>query len=46
MVWQYSECDQELGKAFASVITSELQVALKNKDVKILNGKGFVEVIV
>ena len=45
VVWQYSECDQELGKAFASVITSELQVALKNKDVKILNGKGFVEVI-
>ena len=34
-----------MGKAFASVITSELQVALKNKDVKILNGKGFVEVI-
>ena len=45
VVWQYSECDQELGKAFASVITSELQIALKNKDVKILNGKGFVEVI-
>ena len=45
VVWQYSECDQELGKAFASVITSELQVALKNKEVKILNGKGFVEVI-
>ena len=45
VVWQYSECDQELGKAFASVITSELQVALKNKDVKILNGKGFVEVV-
>ena len=45
VVWQYSECDQELGKAFASVINSELQVALKNKDVKILNGKGFVEVI-
>ena len=45
MVRQYSECAQELGKAFASVITSELQVALKNKDVKILNGKGFVEVI-
>ena len=45
IVWQYSECDQELGKAFASVITSELQVALKNKEVKILNGKGFVEVI-
>ena len=31
VVWQYSECDQELGKAFASVITSELQVALKKK---------------
>ena len=45
VVWQYSECDQELGKAFASVITSELQIALKNKEVKILNGKGFVEVI-
>jgi len=45
IVWQYSECDQELGKAFASVITSELQVALKNKEVKIINGKGFVEVI-
>ena len=45
VVWQYSECDQELGKAFASVITSELQIALKNKDVKIMNGKGFVEVI-
>ena len=44
VVWQYSECDQELGKAFASVITSELQVALKKHDVKILNGKGYVEV--
>ena len=45
VVWQYSECDQELGKAFASVITTELQIALKNKEVKILNGKGFVEVM-
>ena len=45
VVWQYSECDQELGKEFASVITSELQIALKNKAVKIMNGKGFVEVM-
>ena len=43
-VWQYSECDQELGKEFASVITSELKILLKNRfDVKIVNGKGFVE---
>ena len=44
VVWQYSECDQELGKAFASVITSELKIELKNENVKVTNGKGYVEV--
>ena len=45
IVWQYSDCDQELGKSFASVITSELECSLKRLDLKIINGKGYVEVI-
>ena len=45
IVWQYSDCDQELGKSFASIITSELECSLKRLDLKIINGKGYVEVI-
>ena len=45
IVWQYSDCDQELGKSFASVITNELECSVKNLNLKIINGKGYVEVI-
>ena len=44
IVWQYSECDQELGKNFASVLTSELEYSVKNLNLKVVNGKGYVEV--
>ena len=45
IVWQYSDCDQELGKSFASVITNELECSVKKLNLKIVNGKGYVEVI-
>ena len=45
MVWQYRDCDQELGKSFATVITSELECSVKKLNLKVINGKGYVEVI-
>ena len=45
IVWQYSDCDKELGKSFASVITNELECSVKKLNLKIVNGKGYVEVI-
>ena len=44
VVWQYSECDPELGKSFANVITLDLENCLINLNLKIVNGKGYVEV--
>ncbi len=45
VVWQYRDCDQELGKSFATVITSELECSVKKLNLKVINGKGYVEVI-
>jgi len=45
IVWQYSDCDQELGKAFASAITNELEKFVKKLNLKVVNGKGYVEII-
>ena len=45
VVWQYRDCDQELGKSFATVITSELECSIKKMNLKVINGKGYVEVI-
>lgn len=44
VVWQYRDCDPELGKSFAQVITLELENALKTYPVDVINGKGYVEV--
>ena len=45
VVWYYTDCDQELGKSFASVMSSELESLVKEYNLKIVNGKGFIEVI-
>ena len=45
IVWQYSDCDQELGKAFANVITNDLEKFVKKLNLKIVNGKGYLEII-
>jgi trehalose 6-phosphate synthase/phosphatase len=44
VVWQYRDCDPELGKSFASVITLDLENSLRNLNLNIINGKGYVEV--
>jgi trehalose 6-phosphate synthase/phosphatase len=45
IVWQYTDCDQELGKQFASALTSELENIILKYNLKILNGKGYIEII-
>ena len=45
IVWNYCDCEQELGKSFASVIITELEYSVKNLNLKVINGKGYVEVI-
>jgi len=44
VVWQYRDCDPELGKSFANVITLDLESILRNLNLNIINGKGYVEV--
>ena len=45
IVWQYSDCDQELGKAFANIISNELEKFTKKLNLKVVNGKGYLEII-
>ena len=45
IVWQYTDCDQELGKQFISAMTSELDKIVDKYNLKIVNGKGFLEII-
>ena len=45
IVWQYTDCDQELGKQFVSALTSELDNIVDKYNLKIVNGKGFMEII-
>ena len=45
IVWQYTDCDQELGKQYASAMTSELENIIKRYCLKIVNGKGYLEII-
>ena len=45
VVWYYTDCDLELGKSFASILSSELECLVKEYNLKIVNGKGFIEVI-
>ena len=45
IVWQYTDCDQELGKQFVSSLTSELDKIIDKYNLKIVNGKGFMEII-
>ena len=45
IVWQYTDCDQELGKQFVSAMSSELDNLIHKYNLKIVNGKGFMEII-
>ena len=45
IVWQYTDCDLELGKQFVSSMSSELENLVKKYNLKIVNGKGFMEII-
>jgi trehalose 6-phosphate synthase/phosphatase len=42
VVWQYRDCDIELGKAFSKIITLDLESTFRH--LNIINGKGYVEV--
>ena len=44
VVWQYRDCDPELGKSYAQVITDDFQHSLRNLKLHVINGKGYVEV--
>ena len=45
IVWQYTECDLELVKQFCAAMSSELDNLVKKYNLKIVNGKGFMEII-
>ena len=45
VVWYYTDFDQELGKNLASILTSELYNIINDYNLKIVNGKGYIEVI-
>ena len=45
VVWYYSDYVQQLGKNLASLINSELQSLIYEYNLKIINGKGYIEVI-
>ena len=45
VVWYYTDCDQELGKNLGTILTSELGNIINEYNLKIVNGKGFIEVI-
>ena len=45
IVWQYTDCDQELGKQFVAAMNSELDNIITKYNLKIVNGKGFMEII-
>ena len=45
VMWNYADCDQELGKQLASIISSELFNLVNEYNLKIVNGKGFIEII-
>ena len=45
IVWQYTDCDQELGKQYASALTSELSNLITKYNLKVVNGKGYIEII-
>jgi trehalose 6-phosphate synthase/phosphatase len=44
VVWQYRDCDPELGKSFAQVVTDDFEHSLKGLKLQVINGKGYVEV--
>ena len=44
VVWQYRDCDHEMGKSFANVMTIDLENSLKKLNLNIINGKGYVEI--
>ena len=45
VVWYYSECEQDLGKNLASILNSELNSLINDYNLKIINGKGYIEII-
>ena len=44
-IWNYKDCDMELGKYMSKALTNALEYQLSEKDLKVNNGKGYVEVI-
>ena len=45
VVWYYSDFVQKLGKNLASLLNSELHSLVHEYNLKIINGKGYIEVI-
>ena len=44
VVWQYRNCDKELGRRFANVLKSDLENILSKFELNIINGKGYTEI--
>ena len=45
VVWYYTDYGQQLGKNLASLLNSELHSLIYEYNLKIINGKGYIEVI-
>lgn len=44
VVWQYRDCDKELGRNFANVLKSDLEHILSKYELNVINGKGYTEI--
>ena len=45
VVWYYTDSTHDLGKNLASILSSELQTLIYEYNLKIVNGKGFIEIM-
>jgi len=45
VVWYYTDSAHDLGKNLASILSSELQSLIYEYNLKIVNGKGFIEIM-
>ncbi len=44
VVWQYRDCEPELGRNFANIIKSDFESILSKYELNVINGKGYTEI--
>jgi len=44
VVWQYRDCDKELGRHFANILKSDLESRYSKHELNVINGKGYTEI--